>query len=127
MCWHCRSWWRGLIDAADRREAPSLALLPLIALWANLHGGFIFGLMMVAPIALDAVVGAEAAARKSLALRWMAFALAALVAACCTPYGWNTMVEPIKILALGNSLPLVMEFRPVDFGKLGTFEICLLD
>jgi len=31
-----------------------------------------------------------------------------------------------KFLALGNSLPLVVEFRPVDFGKLGTFEICLL-
>jgi hypothetical protein len=120
------AWIGGLIAAADRRAAPSLALLPLIALWANLHGGFIFGLMIVAPIALDAVVGAEAAARKSLALRWMAFALVALVAACCTPYGWNTMVEPIKILALGNSLPLVMEFRPVDFGKLGIFEICLL-
>jgi hypothetical protein len=120
------AWIGGLIDAADRRAVPSFWLLPLIALWANLHGGFIFGLMMIAPVALDAVVGADGAARKSLALRWVAFGLAALVAACCTPYGWNSMVEPIKILALGNSLPLVMEFRPVDFGKLGTFEICLL-
>ena len=103
------AWIGGLIDAADRRAVPSFWLLPLIALWANLHGGFIFGLMMIAPVALDAVVGADAAARKSLALRWVAFGLAALVAACCTPYGWNSMVEPIKILALGNSLPLVME------------------
>jgi hypothetical protein len=120
------AWIGGLIAAADRREAPSFWLLPLIALWANLHGGFIFGLMMVAPVALDAVVGADAAARKSLALRWAAFGLAALVATCCTPYGWNTMLEPIRILALGSSLPLVTEFRPVDFGHLGTFEICLL-
>lgn len=120
------AWIGGLIDAADRRGAPSFWLLPLIALWANLHGGFIFGLMMVAPVALDAVVNADAAARKSLALRWVVFGLAALVATCCTPYGWHTMVEPIKILALGSSLPLVTEFRPVDFGKLGTFEICLL-
>ena len=120
------AWIGGLIDAADRREAPSLWLLPLIALWANLHGGFIFGLMMVAPVALDAVVGADASARKSLALRWAVFGFAALLASCCTPYGWNTIVEPVKILALGSSLPLVLEFRPVDFGHLGTFEICLL-
>ena len=120
------AWIAGLIDAADRREAPSLWLLPLIALWANLHGGFIFGLMMVAPVALDAVVGADASARKSLALRWAVFGFAALLASCCTPYGWNTIVEPVKILALGSSLPLVLEFRPVDFGHLGTFEICLL-
>ncbi len=120
------AWISGLIDAADRREAPSFRLLPLMALWANLHGGFIFGLMMVAPVALDAIVAAEAANRKSLALRWAAFALAALAASCCTPYGWNSMLEPMRILALGSSLPLVVEFRPIDFGRLGTFEICLL-
>jgi hypothetical protein len=120
------AWVGGLIAAADRREAPSFWLLPLIALWANLHGGFVFGLMMVAPVALDAVVSADAAARRSLALRWAAFGLAALVATCCTPYGWNSMLEPIKILALGSALPLVMEFRPADFGRLGAFEICLL-
>ena len=64
------AWVGGLLAAADRREAPSFWLLPLIALWANLHGGFILGIMLVAPIALDAVVSAEAASRKSLALRW---------------------------------------------------------
>ena len=120
------AWIGGLIAAADRRTAPSFWLLPLMALWANLHGGFVFGLMMVAPIALDAVVGADAAARKSLALRWAAFGCAALIAACCTPYGWNSMLEPMKILTMGKALPLVMEFRPADFGSLGAFEICLL-
>jgi hypothetical protein len=120
------AWIGGLIDAADQRKAPSFWLLPLIALWANLHGGFIFGLMMVAAVALDAVVGASADVRKSLALRWAIFGLASLIATCCTPYGWNTMLEPMKILAFGNSLPLVIEFRPVDFSHLGSFEICML-
>jgi hypothetical protein len=120
------AWIAGLIDAADRREAPSFWLLLLIALWANLHGGFIFGLMMVAPVALDAVVGADARARRALALRWAVFGIAALLATCCTPYGWNTILEPMKILGLGSSLPLVVEFQPIDFGHLGTFEICLL-
>jgi hypothetical protein len=120
------AWVGGLIAAADRRGAPSFWLLPLIALWANLHGGFVLGLMLVAPIALDAVVSADAASRKSLALRWAVFGLAALVAACCTPYGWNSMLASKKILTLGSVLSLVTEWRPVDFGSLGTFEICLL-
>jgi hypothetical protein len=120
------AWVGGLIAAADRREAPSFWLLPLIALWANLHGGFVLGLMLVAPIALDAVVSADAASRKSLALRWAVFGLATLVAACCTPYGWNSMLAAKKVLTLGSVLPLITEFRPVDFGSLGTFEICLL-
>src|SRR5581483_9159061 len=51
-------WIGELIAAADRRAAPSFLLLPLMALWANLHGGFVFGLVMVAPIALDCLISA---------------------------------------------------------------------
>ena len=120
------AWVGGLIDAADRRAAPSFWLLPLLALWANLHGGFILGIMLVAPIALDAVVGAEAASRKSLALRWAAFGVAALIAGCCTPYGWDSMLASKNILEMGSALPLIMEWRPADFSSIGPFEICLL-
>jgi hypothetical protein len=120
------AWVGGLMAAADRREAPSFWLLPLIALWANLHGGFILGIMLVGPIALDAVVGADAASRKPLALRWAVFGLATLVAACCTPYGWNSMLASKGILELGVVLSLISEWRPADFGTLGTLEICLL-
>jgi hypothetical protein len=119
-------WSGGLIAAADRRGAPSFWLTPLMALWANLHGGFVFGLVLIAPVALDAVWSAEPAGRKSLVLRWAAFALAALAAGCCTPYGWNSLLASEKILELGSALPLIMEWRPADFGSLGTFEICLL-
>jgi hypothetical protein len=119
-------WVGGLIDAADRRAAPSFWLLPLIALWANLHGGFILGIMLVAPIALDAVVGADAASRKSLVLRWAAFGVAALIAGCCTPYGWNSMLASKNILEMGSALPLISEWRPADFSSISPFEICLL-
>ena len=119
-------WAGGLIDAADRRDAPSFWLLPLLALWANLHGGFIFGLVLVGPVALDAVVSADAASRKSLALRWAAFGVGALIAACCTPYGWNSMLASKNILEMGSALPLITEWRPADFSHLGPFEICLL-
>jgi hypothetical protein len=119
-------WIGGLVAAADRRGAPSLALLPLMALWANLHGGFVFGLMMIAPVALDAVVNAQATMRKSLLLRWAAFAALALIASCCTPYGWNALLASRKILALGAALPLITEWRAADFTYLRPFEICLL-
>jgi hypothetical protein len=120
------AWAGGLISAADRREAPSFWLLPLMALWANLHGGFVFGLVLIAPIALDAVLSTEAAARKPLLLRWVTFGVAALAASCCTPYGWDSLLASQKILALGGALPLIMEWKPADFGSLGAFEICLL-
>ena len=119
-------WVGALIAAADRREAPSFWLLPLMALWANLHGGFVFGLFVVAPIALDAVLGAGEKSRKSLALRWTVFAGAALMAACATPYGWNALLASRNILELGSALTLILEWKPADFGSLGALEICLL-
>jgi hypothetical protein len=42
-------WVGGLVSAMDRRAAPSFRLLPLMTLWANLHGGFVFGLAVLAP------------------------------------------------------------------------------
>ncbi|QWG24590.1 hypothetical protein KMZ93_06740 [Bradyrhizobium sediminis] len=120
------AWVGGMISAADRRAAPSLWLLPLMALWANLHGGFVFGLVLIAPVAIDAVWSAEARSRKSLALRWAAFGLAALLTSFVTPYGWNALLASQKILGLGAALPLIMEWKPADFGSLGALEVCLL-
>jgi len=97
-----------------------------MVLWANLHGGFVFGLMMIAPIALDAIVNAQGSSRKPLMLRWAVFAFAALLASCCTPYGWNSLLASQKILSLGSALPLITEWRAMDFTHLHPFEICLL-
>jgi hypothetical protein len=119
-------WIGGLVEAADRRAAPSFLLLPLIALWANLHGGFVFGLFLVGPIALDALVNAETASRKALALRWVVFGFAALIASCLTPYGWDALLASRKILSLGSALPLISEWRPADFGGVGILELTLL-
>lgn len=120
------AWAAGLVAAADRGEAPSWWLLPLMTLWANVHGGFVFGLALAGGLALDALLNVDAPARKRLFLRWFAFGLAALAAACITPYGWNALLASQKILSLGEALPLILEWRPMDFGSLGAFEICLL-
>jgi hypothetical protein len=120
------AWVIGLVNASDERRAPSFWLLPLIALWANLHGGFVLGLALIAPFALDAVWNAGASQRFPLTLRWAAFALCALIASWITPYGWNSLLAARQILDLGGALALIPEWQPVDFSSLGPFEICLL-
>jgi hypothetical protein len=120
------AWIGELIAAADRRAAPSFLLLPLMALWANVHGGFVFGLAMIAPIALDAVINAKADRRMALVLRWALFAVLALAASCCTPYGWESLLASRKILELGSALPLITEWRAADFSNLRPFEVVLL-
>jgi hypothetical protein len=86
----------------------------------------VLGLALVVPIALDAVLNANGSQRKSLALRWAAFAVAAIAVSCVTPYGWNLLLASRKILALGEALPLILEWRPADFSGVGPLEVCLL-
>jgi len=120
------AWLAGLIAAADRCKSPSYWLLPLIALWVNLHGSFILGLALIGPIALDVALKVDAQARARMLLRWFVFGLAALAASCLTPYGVEAILAARNILNLGAALPLITEWRPADFSRLGAFEICLL-
>lgn len=120
------AWAGAMMAAADRRAYPSLLLLPLMALWANLHGGFVLGLALIAPIALEAVCSAAPERRTVIAARWAIFAAGALAASCCTPYGWNTLLAAARILDLGEVLSVLSEWRPADFTSFGLFEGCLL-
>ena len=63
-----------------------------MTLWANMHGGFIFGLMLIGPFALEALMEAPAGARLATARAWTLFALAALAAALINPYGVEALL-----------------------------------
>jgi hypothetical protein len=120
------AWASGLVSASGRGKVPSPSLLPLMMLWANLHGGFVFGLALIGAFALDALWSADAAQRTRVVLGWSLFAVAALGASCLTPYGWGSLLAARNILGLGEALSLIGEWRPVDFSHLGAFEVCLL-
>ncbi|MBB4396432.1 hypothetical protein [Bradyrhizobium sp. ERR14] len=119
--------WVGLLmAAADRKSAPSWTWLPLMALWANLHGGFVLGLVLIGPIALEAVEHAEKGRRLQLFMRWVLFGIGALIASCCTPYGWRTLLGATNILGLGELLSLIFEWMPANFSTFTPFEGALL-
>ena len=119
--------WVGLLmAAADRRSAPSWTWLPLMALWANLHGGFVLGLALIGPISLEAVEHAEKGQRLRLFMRWVLFGIGALIASSCTPYGWRTLMGATNILGLGELLSLIFEWMPANFASFTAFEGALL-
>src|SRR5882724_11722665 len=115
------AWTVGLVRAVDHGRAPSFWLLPLMLLWANLHGGFTLGLALIAPFALEGILQ-----DRRTAPRWIGFALAAALTACITPYGPESILVTQRILGLGEALGIIVEWRPQDFSKLEPFEILLL-
>lgn len=107
------AWVAGLVRALDERRVPSFALLPLIALWANLHGSFTFGLALLAPVVLEALWNAQPL-------------FGALAAACVTPYGPESILVTRRVLDLNRALALMGEWQPQSFATLTGFTLCLL-
>lgn len=120
------AWTNGLLSASERRDAPSFWMLPLLVLWANLHGSFMFGLVLIGGFGLDALWNASAEMRRPLVLRWLAFGACACAACCVTPYGWETLVASYRILDLGELYHVIVEWMPADFSTLSWFELCIL-
>ncbi|VIO73660.1 hypothetical protein [Bradyrhizobium ivorense] len=120
-------WANGLVQASEARRAPSLWYLPIITLWANLHGSFTLGLALIGPFALEALWTADKSARVTVALQWLRFGVLALLAACITPYGPESILVTFRLLSLGRTLATVGEWKPaLDFGALNPIVICLI-
>ena len=108
-------WVAGLVRAVETKTSPSWWLLAVMALWANVHGGFIVGLALAAALAIEAIVEGPWGERRTLARRWTFFLLAAVGASCLTPYGWGPLLVTLKLMIMGNEVKqYVIEWQPVS-------------
>jgi hypothetical protein len=115
-----------LMSAADRKGTPSWYWLPLMSLWANLHGGFVLGLALIGPMAIEAIWTLDSGKQVRLLARWFLFGVAAMLAACVTPYGWRTLLGATNILNLGELLSVISEWMPANFASFSAFEGAIL-
>jgi hypothetical protein len=118
-------WTIGILNAKDKGAAPSLMLLPLITAWANLHGSFVFGLALVAPIALEAVVETEPPQRLATARRWALFLAAAIGASLATPNGWHGLLFPFHLINMAINANIA-EWAPTSFRTFQPLEGALV-
>ncbi len=96
------------------RRAPLWLAVPMLALWANLHGGFFVGL--VAMGLYTAVRGAQDLAEgRGLkpTVRLAALTSAAALATLLNPYGLNDWIVIAGVLRNPFTLRHISEFRPL--------------
>jgi hypothetical protein len=120
------AWSAAVVAARDRGRAPPLALLPLMTLWANLHGGFITGIAVVLFFGAEALVEAPAGCRLAVARSWGGFAALAVLAAALTPNGLGGLALPLRLVGMSAVAAHIREWQALDFAEFQTFELWLL-
>ena len=123
------AWCARLVAARDDRRAPPLVVLPLMTLWANLHGSFMVGLALAGFLAAEAAWAAPTAQQRRTSLRqWGVFVALGIVAALLTPNGIDGLLLPFRLLdmptlqqSFGEWLsPNFQSFDPLEPWLLGT-------
>ncbi len=118
------AWVAGLFIARSMGRPPSWRLLPVMCLWANLHGSFMFGLFLTLPLTLEAVLARPAAWRTAL-VGWGGFLIAATAAALLTPHGVDGLLFPFQLTGMAE-LSMIGEWQPVYFNGLQPLEAVLI-
>lgn len=108
-------WMSGVIRARDADRIPSLALLPVMVLWCNLHGGFVVGLLFAGLLAAEAVLAAPATARAQVLRGWGGFLGLAGLSAVASPNGISAFLLPLHMLRMSFALSSISEWHSVDF------------
>jgi hypothetical protein len=119
-------WAGGLFAARADSRAPNWALIPLMTVWANLHGSFPVGLVLAAMLSAEAALAAPPGRRLRVALAWGGFVLASLLAACLTPNLLQGLVHPVLIMRMPIMLRAIDEWQSPDFQSLQPLEIWLV-
>jgi hypothetical protein len=90
----------------------------LVVVWANVHGGFLAGPVIVLSAAVGhAVSGRWDTARRGEVRRFVAAGALCLLAALVNPYGFELYRHVGRLLVSSGVTELIEEYQPVPFGK----------
>jgi hypothetical protein len=120
-------WTIVLVAARDAERAPSLWWAVLMLAWANVHGSFLFGLVLAALFAAEAAFAATDVRAALRALRaWLPFCLLALGAALVTPHTIDGLTYPIQHARLDYVLSWINEWQSPNMQQLQPIEAWIL-
>ena len=112
LTWPILAFWTWLmLRARQQDKAPPLVAALIMTLWANLHGGFVFGLAIAGAFGLEALVTSQD--RLRTLRQWVPFGIACAVAVFINATGVEGVFYPLRFPKL-QMLPLIDEWRPSD-------------
>jgi len=107
-------WTAELVIARSEKRSPPLWLLPLMTIWVNIHGSFLFGLALAAALALEALFGEKD--RSAVWRGWGLFGAGALGAALINPHFIRGVFFPFTLMGT-SSLGNIAEWQAIDLSR----------
>jgi hypothetical protein len=114
----------GLVSAVEKKKTPWW-LIPMTALWANMHPSFPIALVLAGLFAIEAVMTAPREARLRTLFNWAVAILGAAAVTGATPYGYEPFLVAFKI-AGGKAPHYINEWQPARVNLPGVYGAAFL-
>lgn len=106
------AWLCALARHSGTGRFPPWLSLPLLWLWANMHGAFTIGIVIAAALSLEAVIRCEPRRRVAAAGSWLAFLIACFLVVALTPYGLKPLLLNVSMAQGNEAVPYIDEWAP---------------
>ena len=118
-------WTAELFAAARNERAPSLWLLPLLCLWANLHAAFTFGFIIAFFAGLD-LLARVWLSKPRLLVKWVVFGLLCPLVTLLNPHGVRAILATFAMASGNEGIPYIQEWQAFNAAEDFLQEMALL-
>jgi hypothetical protein len=118
------AWTCSHLAARQAQRAPRWWLLAVMLVWANLHGGFAFGVALTLGFAGEALIMSAPALRWQAAREWGVFAIGTFACTAMTPLGINGITFAAALVRMPG-LSRIAEWAPLQWTSLEPAHLAL--
>lgn len=119
------TWCASVVASKEANKRPSLFILPLMTLWANLHGSFMVGLGLPVIMAVEAAVERDTHWHMQVR-QWSMFAALSTGSALINPNGIQAFLLPLRFMSMTVLHDNFAEWMSVNFHTPQPLELWLL-
>jgi hypothetical protein len=120
-------WTSQLINASENKTQPPYPLALLMALWANMHGSFIMGLVFIPFFAAECLFSIHERSQQIILLKkWLLFFLFSILAILINPHGVDALLLPLKLTNQTYTIDIISEWASPNFHGLQPLEFWLM-
>ncbi len=116
-------WAASLIRLFDARQGPNYWLLLVMLVWANMHGSFLMGLLLLLALLAECVFEQrDFLCKNKLTRQWVLFVALAFAISLVTPQGVGSYVYVVNLMAEDQLLKFIGEWKSPNFHSVQPLE-----